>query len=117
MLEIAKGELCLDIKQESVNGIASSIREELMMEKRAKSANIAKILDEVIQKSKNKQATASALHSQTNNDNKHDDIGELLNVSKDECHEGDNDIAMFACVLVSVSCVLKVNQVSELFSV
>ena len=43
MLEIAKAELCLDIKQESVNGIASSVREELMMEKRAKSANIAKI--------------------------------------------------------------------------
>ena len=117
MLEIAKGELCLDIKHENVNGIASSVREELMMEKRAKSANIAKKLDEGIQKSKNEQATASALHSQTNNDNKHDDIEEVLNVSEDECHEGDNDIAMFACVLVSVSCVLKVNQVSELFSV
>ena len=116
MLEIAKGELCLDIKQENVNGIASSVREELMMEKRAKSANIAKKLNEVIQKSKNEQAAVSAFHSQTNNDNKHDDIEELLNVSEDECHEGDNDIAMFACVLVSVSCVLKVNQVSELFS-
>ena len=73
-------------------------------------------LDEVIQKSKNEHAAVSAFHSQTNNDNKHDDIEELLNVSEDECHEGDNDIAMFACVLVSVSCVLKVNQVSELFS-
>ena len=28
MLEIAKEELCLDIKQESANGIASSIRKE-----------------------------------------------------------------------------------------
>ena len=98
MLEIAKAELCLDIKQESVNGIASSVREELMMEKRAKSANIAKILDEGIQKSKNKQATASALHSQTNNDNKHDDIGDQHIWADHYCAYGGADDYGSLCI-------------------